>query len=410
LRERWLALALILIVVAVILKQPPLLVLAVLFFVVSAVSRFWSRFSLWGVSYRRLLSSRRAFFGETVILELSITNRKFIPLPWIHVEEEIPEELLLLKGRSSSSYKPARRQLSSAFSVGWYSRLTRRYPLQCLKRGCYGFGPATIESGDPFGFVRTSMTVEQQERLLVYPPILPLEELGIPSRHPFGNLRTRQHLFQDPVQTVTTRDYVAGDPFNRVHWPATARLQRLQSRVFEKTSSVDLALFLDTRTVGHSLHWGALVTSLLETAVIAAASIASDTIGKSSKVGFYANEYYQQSNRFMRLPPSDHPDQLREILEALAQIRGVASLAAAELLAREARGLAWETTVVLITAVPTDEAVASLGRLRRTGRRIALVLIGAAVAAPGLGGIPIYRVSEEVYTRKLAAVSLEATL
>lgn len=402
----WLLITIVLLILAVILKQSSLLVVAILFFLTSGVARIWSRYALQKVDYERHLSARRVFFGEGVTLDISITNNKFLPLPWLHIEEEVPEEVTFLKGKTYSSSEPTRATLSSFLSIGWYHRLTRRYPIQCPKRGLFLFGPVTINSGDPFGFFRTAINIENQAQLLVYPRILPLEELGIPSRHPFGDLRIRRHLFEDPVQVMTIRDYVSGDPLKRIHWKTSARLQRLQTRVFEHTTTIDTALFLDTRTVAYSYYWSLINQNFLETAVMAAASIANYSIKEGYKVGFYANEHYYYSDRLMRLPPSNHPDQLKEILGALAQVKGVPHFTAEKLLNEETRNLSWETTVVLITAVPTQEITAALKNLQRAGRRVALVQIGAKSSAVKIDGLLTYQVSEEVYCKNLDTLSL----
>jgi uncharacterized protein (DUF58 family) len=402
----WLLLTFLILIAAVILKQTPLLILAVLFFLTSGIARLWSRYSLQRVEYKRHLSSNRVFFGENITFEFTITNRKFIPLSWVRIQEEVPAEVTLLKGKTSASHKVNREVLSNFISLGWYHRLTRRYPIQCLKRGIFEFGPVNISSGDPFGFFRNRVDLKPQERLLVYPRIVPLEELGIPSRHPFGDLRVRRHMFEDPVQVMTTRDYVSGDPMKNIHWKSSARLQKLQSRVFEHTTTMDMALFLDTRTVADTFYWSLISPDFLETAVIVAASIASYSANNGYKTGFYANEYYWFSDNIMKLPPSNHPDQLKQVLEALAQVRGLATLSAEKMLDREARHLSWETTLVLITAVPTIDLMAALKRYQRAGRRVALVLIGGATAGIKGEGIMVYRVSPEIYRQNLDSLRL----
>ncbi len=383
-----------------------LLVVAAIFFISSGVARLWSRYSLLRLDYDRHLSTNRVFFGESVTFDMRITNRKFLPLPWLRIEEEIPEEVTLLKGKSQASAKPSRSILSSFLSLGGYHRLTRRYPIQCSKRGIFFFGPTTILGGDPFGFFRTDLTLEQTDQLLVYPRILPLDALGIPSRHPFGDIRVKKHLFQDPVQVMTTRDYVNGDPLKHIHWKATARLQQMQSRVFERTTSMDFALFLDTRTVSDSYYWSLISPDFLETAILAAASIASYSINNDYNVGFYANEYYWYSDRLIKLPPSSHPDQLKKILEALAQVKGLSTINAEQMLNKEARNLSWEATIVLITAVPTEGLISTLKHLYKAGRRVALVTIGGNFPAGNMDGLLIYQVSEDLYRKQMDSLSL----
>ena len=240
----------------------------------------------------------------------------------------------------------------------------------------------------------------------MYPRILPLEELGIPSRDPFGDLRVRRHLFEDPVRAVSTRDYVYGDPLKRIHWRATARVRRLQSRVFETTTTVDMALFLDARTV--EPHLFGRVPQLLETAVIVAASIANHAIGAGYRTGMYSNDFYRHTDRLMKLPPSDHPDQLQRVLEALAQVQGFPALGIEQLLNREARSLPWGTTLTVVTAMPNEQVLATLSRFQRAGRRVALIVVGEETTEFNAGGLTVYHVSDQVYWRELEALRLSS--
>lgn len=394
----WLIITFVLLVAAILMRQAPILLVALLFFLVSGITRLWARYALERVEYSRHLASPRVFFGETVTLEIGVTNRKLLPLPWMHVQDEVPDGVVFLKGRTHPSSKPTRAILANFLSLGWYRRLTYRYPVQCLRRGYFTFGPATIRSGDLFGFFQKTSTVKTLDRLLVYPRIVSLEELGLPSRDPFGDLRIRRHLFEDPVQVLSTRDYAYGDPLKRINWKATARLNRLQTRVFEPTTTVDLALFLDMRTavpprLGPS-------EQLLETAVITAASIASHALHQSYRIGLYVNEPYRETERMIKLPPSDHPEQELRVLEALAQVQGWPFMPVEELLNTEGRTLPWSATLAVITAAPLAPVLASLHRFRRVGRRVALIVVGGSGPRLNMDGIIMYRVSDELYRQE----------
>lgn len=400
----WLPITVVLLLAAVALEQALLLLVALIFFLASGIARLWARYALQRVDYGRHLSANRAFFGDTIVLDTRIANSKILPLPWVHILDEVPDELTFIKVRTTPAFRKGRAHLSSFLSLGWYHRITRRYSVQCLRRGYFTFGPATIRSGDLFGFFHNETTEEKLDYLLVYPRIVPLEDLGIGSKAPFGDIRVRRHLYEDPVRVVSTRDYAPGDPLKHIHWKATARLRRLQSRVFEPTTTVDLALFLDVRTVEAPL-WGR-VEQLLETAVIAAASIASHAVQNGHRVGLYVNEPYLYSGGLIRLPSSDHPDQHQRVLEALAQVQGWPALPMEQLLNREARNIHGFATLAVITAEPSEQLLASLLRFRRAGRRVVLVTVGGQPGGSSPGGLPQYHVSDQVYWRELESVRL----
>ena len=274
------------------------------------------------------------------------------------------------------------------------------------RTGLFFFGPTNIKSGDPFGFFRNQTTLEDQDQLIVYPRILASGRTGYTLSPSVRRFAGAAPPVRRPGAGHDHRDYVSGDPLKHIHWKATARSQNIQSRVFEHTTSVDLALFLDTRTVADTFYWSLISPDFLETGVLTATAIAAYAVKNDYKVGLYANEYYYYSDRLMRLPPSNHPDQLKSILEALAQVKGFPAMTMEKLLSKETRNLTWETTIVLITAVPTEGLLYTLKRLQRAGRRVALVKIGKQAPAIKIEGLLTYQVSEEVYSRQMEAISL----
>lgn len=390
--------------IGVILSQIPLLLIAFLLMLVWGTTRLWERYALTRIEYSRRLSSKRAFFGDELLLELEVANRKPLPLPWVEIDDEMPEEITFLKGKTTQSHKVARVHLTSLLSLGWYHRVKRLYPIRCDQRGYFTFGPTRICSGDLFGFSRQEIEFKDIDQLIVYPRIVPLEQRGIPSKQPLGGIRTRRHIFQDPILTMGVRDYHFGDSLKRIHWKTTARLGKLQTKVFEPTTSVDVGIFLDVRTV-QPPSWG-LVTQSLEMVVMAAASITNHAMSAGYRVGLYANQRRQPIGELVRIPPSQHADQMVHILEVLAQIHSSESMPIARFVSLESRNLPWGSTLVLITAVPTEALLTTLLRIRRVGRQVALVIIGGSTI-PHLRGLPVYCIPDDVSWREVETLNLQ---
>jgi len=392
----------------VILNQIPMMLVALLLLLVWGATRLWERYALTRIEYHRHLSAKRAFFGEELLLELEVTNRKLLPLPWVEIDDEMPEDITFLKGKTTSSHKTARVHLTSLLSLGWYHRVKRRYPICCDHRGHLTFGPARIRSGDLFGFSRQEIEVNDVNRLIVYPKIVPLEQPSIPSKQPLGDILTKRYIFQDPILTMGVRDYHFGDSLKRIHWKTTARLGKLQTKVYEPTTSVDMGIFLDVRTVKPPT-WG-MIQQRLELGVMAAASIANHAMAAGYRVGLYANQRRQPIGEPVRIPPSQHTEQMVNILDALAQIHSAAeSMPISRFISLESRNLPWGSTLVLITAMPTETLLATLLRMKRFGRRVALVIIGGP-ETPSLDGLPTYRISDDVPWREVETLTLKVAM
>jgi len=393
--EAWLVLAAILTLCGIAFRRQGLVLIALLLLTIVFVSWVWNRLALWGVSYRRTFSVRRAFCGETVEITLQVDNRKPLPLSWLRVEDTFPARLSLEGGEVVVSSGTNLGTLSTFFSLNGYERARRRYRLRCTQRGFYPFGPVTLESGDLFGLFRSQQRLEWQDWLIVYPKVLPLAELGLPAKDPFGEIKARKRIFEDPSRTIGVRDYQPEDDFRRIHWKATARHQRLQAREYEPATSIQLIIFLNVATLPK--HWQGVIPELLERAVSVAASIASYGLSQRWPVGVIANGALPRSDQPIKVLPGRSPTQLVRILEALAAVTPFATSSIEELLTTESPRLPWGATLVVVTAVVSEELEAALLQLKEVGRR--LVLISLALNPPDeqrLQGITVYHLRPEV--------------
>jgi uncharacterized protein (DUF58 family) len=407
----WLYIAVLLFVVSLIIHQIPLLLISVLFLFAGGISRLWGRYCLSRVEYQRRLSTNCVFFGEEVQLEVEVVNRKLLPLPWIQIDDEVPEAVILSKTKTSPSPEAShvlltdRMLLTNVLSMNWYHKVKRRYQMHCLHRGYFAFGPARLYSGDLFGFFRRETEVQALDYLMVYPKILPLEKLGIPSTQPLGDIRTRNYLFQDPILTMGVRDYHSGDSLKHIHWKSTARLGQMQTRVFEPTTTIDMGIFLDVRTT-EKQYWGHSIPQLLELVVIVAASIASYARTNGYCVGLYSNGNLWFSPELIRIPPSQHPDQMRYILEALAKVQPVEIIPISNMIVDEVRNLPWGSSLVVISAIPSGDLLATLLNMKRAGRKVALIVVGDAGTSISVEGLEVYYVREDVDWRELESVQI----
>jgi uncharacterized protein (DUF58 family) len=402
--DYWLVIAVIIFIISVALHQVQLALLALLFLLTGGVSRLWNRFCLHRIEFRRHLSRDHVFFGEEIVYEVQIDNRKPLPLPWLQIEDELPEKVALLKGKATPT-SDERVVLSNMFPVNMYHRIKRRFPMRCSQRGTFIFGPSSIRSGDLFGFFRKEKRIETLDYLFVYPRLVPLEKLGIPSRQFFGDIRLKKHLFQDPVLTAGAREYVPGDSLKRIHWKSTARLGRLQTRLYEPTTTVDISLFLDVRTLKAPL-WGSIF-QLQELGIITVASLAQHALEEGFRVGLYVNQITRFSRGMVTVPHSQHPDQLVRILETLAQLHQIESMPIDRFIRQEATNLPWGSSLVVVSARPTDELLGALFDLKRVGRSVALVQVGGALPEADGKNLPVFHVTDKIAWEVVQEIGLK---
>lgn len=398
--------AIVILLLSIVWRQGLLFVVSLVLLLALSVAWVWGRYCLDRVEYRRRLSQSRAFFGEEVELAIEIINRKLLPLAWIEIEDEIPSDLEPVKGRSVPSHKAGRSLLLNLLSLRPYERVRRRYRVRCDTRGLFTFGPTRLCSGDVFGFYSREAEVAQRDQLLVYPRVVPITRLGLPAKDPFGDRKTRQWIFEDPLRTVGVREYVYGDSPRRIHWKATARSQKLQVKVYEPTTSYRLMVFLNLNTYGQFWWWPGFDSDVLELSISVAASVANWAVEQGYQVGLCANSLLQGASERVKVPAGRDPEQLTQILEALAKTLPFASVPFESLLRAESHELPYGATLVLITAVLSDEILSAVLALRASGHRLALLLIGDDAPDLREPGITVYRIGAEARWRELPELAL----
>lgn len=356
---------------------------------VVAVSTWWKNNALVNVSYERHFDRTHVFPGEPLHMTLHILNLKPLPLTWLQFQDEIPiapeeaSSLSKVQGETTGRYV-----LQNTFSMAGHERKQRTFTLTFGQRGFKQLGPVRYNSGDIFTLFTTQQMRDYRDTLVVYPRIWPLVELGLPAKEPFGPLTTRQSLFTDPIKTQGIRDYHPHDRFRDVHWKATARRGSLQTKIYDPSTGMSLAIFLNVATMPK--HWQGHFPELLERAVSVAGSIANYAAEQKWGIGLYANGSVPRSDQPIRVPPGRAPAQLMHILEALAAVTEFATGAIELLMQRESPRLPWAATLVLVTAVLTEEMAIGVLRLKEAGRRIALLYLGEAAPRFRLDGITLY--------------------
>ncbi len=374
------------------------MIVIVLGLVLSAagLSKLWSRFSLVGVSCERSLSETRIFPGEHIDLRLRLVNRKLLPLPWIQMDDEIPTglspDITLTPGS-----KPGVGYMSKAAALLWYTGVSWKQRLYGNKRGYYTLGPIALTSGDIFGFYPRSITEPLIDHVIIYPRILPIAKLEIPPIYPIGETIAGRRIFEDPIRVIGVRDYSPHDSRRRIHWKASARHQNLQVKVFEPSTTLNVALFLAVDSFPHDSLQGKEDSELnistaasadsfqqevsqddedFELGISATASIANHLTEQRSSVGLFVNSRLADSGQPIEMLPGSSTGQLVEMLEALAKVTRLSSGPFEEFLQTELIGLPWGTTLIITLSRPSPSLIELLDSLQKSEHRLMVLQVG----------------------------------
>jgi uncharacterized protein (DUF58 family) len=233
------------------------------------------------------------------------------------------------------------------------------------------------------------------------PKVIPLVGFDIASRRPIGEVRMSHRLYEDPTRIAGVRMYQPGDPFNRIHWGATARTGLLHSKVYEASCIAGATILLDFHRGSFDAGHEPVRSDL---AVTAAASIAAAICEMGQQVGLVTNgrdaadrirtEGWQQTDLLNRrvalkaagmldvnsrlrpqiVPTMRGTSQLGRLLETLARIELTDGLTLPQLVYESASRIPVSATVIAVLSSVTPATAVSLANLRRRGFHVMAIV------------------------------------
>jgi uncharacterized protein (DUF58 family) len=385
--SRYLFFLLVLFVIAAILRIDFFFTIGYLLFGLFVLGRLWIQRGLKGMRLTRSFTGR-AFTGDDVLVRVTLHNTGRLPVPWVQTHESLPVELIA---------PPFHREV---FSLAAGEQRYFEYELHCRRRGVYPLGPLRAQAGDLLGLEPAQQVELAPEPMVVYPQVVAMARLGVPTHSPLVALPAGMPLFEDPARVTGVRDYQRGDSPRRIHWTATASAGRLLVKQYQPAIARETMLCLDMALEGYGLRRRYEASEL---AVVVAASLANHIIVRERlPVGLTTEAADGQSERATQffLPARRERGHLMSVLEALARVQLAQAQPLAERLRHVRARLAWGTTLIAITGAAGDDLFDSLATLRHAGLVVALVLVQAEVttatqARARLLGVPIRQVWRE---------------
>ncbi|MBN1562217.1 MAG: DUF58 domain-containing protein, partial [Anaerolineae bacterium] len=192
---------------------------------------FWAWSSVNWVTIARLTQARRAQVGHPLDETFIVRNTGLLPKLWLEVRDHsnLPNHHA---SHVVPTLFPRRRYRWDAHTI-------------CVRRGEFTLGPMTVVSGDPFGLFQSPRQIAAISSIIVYPPTVPVHRFAAPVGTLSGGESVRRRAHFVTTNAAGIREYQPGDSFNRIHWPSTARRNRLLVKEFELDPLADVWVFLD---------------------------------------------------------------------------------------------------------------------------------------------------------------------
>jgi uncharacterized protein (DUF58 family) len=390
----WFAVAIAVLAAAFLFRAPYVAYSVYAFLLLVGLAHVSSVLWLSGLDCTRTVSQTTLQQGDEIDVEVTIENRRGWPIPWIFFEDLYPADFPCMgDNRRLAVLMPGR-------VVKLYYKLT------CPRRGYHRIGPLVMESGDLFGLQRRFRTGVQQNYISVLPTVAYIETFNIASRRPQGPVKMTNRIYEDPSRIASVREYMRGDPMNRIHWKASARTGELFTKTLEATTVTGGTMILDLHelsykpehkeermelaiTVTASIAYllqasgeqAGMLTNAFDAAIVAEYDIAArEMVSREDLVKNIRGDEISDAIRPLLVPTLKSPMQAQKIAENLARVVPGHGLDIDQLVLAEFRGLPRDASLLPVVPLVTERFALTLAEMKHSGFGVSVFLINDRVA------------------------------
>ena len=205
-----------------------LALLGAIFGVILAEYLIYKKYGYSGLSYSVSFGSDEVFEGDDVYLFEEISNRGRLPLPYVRSDTNLPEGLrfCIFEEKNGKAKTNLTGYIQSIFLLRPGATVKRRWRVRCLGRGEYTLTGVIIGTTDLFGLFRGTRELEfsadRCPKLTVLPSTMSLSDNFTSSKYLCGDIVSNICPVTDPLRICGAREYMPGDPVNRINWKSSA--------------------------------------------------------------------------------------------------------------------------------------------------------------------------------------------
>lgn len=353
-------------------------IIVVLLLVIFLQGMIYSKYGLRGLSYHRQFRQGSVFAGETIEMVDEIANKKLLPMPWLRLEVKMSPHLIK-EGTNVEKEETFHRTL---FSLRPYQKITRKHRLVGSKRGYYPLQTVAVTTGDAIGFGEVFDSFEAATSVTVFPALVPLEEIPLPSHSWLGDITVKRWIIEDPFLQAGVREYQQGDSLKSINWHATARTQQLQVNKKDYTADHHLLIYVNFDT-NEDIRLPVEYPEAIEKALAYAASLAQYTLANGIATGFGCNGYFVEpfTNSIDRIKPSVRVEasssgqQWDYLLDAIAKLKIDRSRNFRAFLQEDVEAGLTKHDILIFTVQVTEKVCRQIAALEQLGNAVEVVEI-----------------------------------
>lgn len=324
------------------------------------------------VTVTRSLSRISLAAGDTLTVEVRVSFRSSIPLPWMVIADHWSQ------GQHQELLFP-----------GFRRSLTYSYPLEEVQRGVHRLHGCSVSWGDMLGLFTGGCQSGCGDSFKVRPRPLYIGGAALYSSAKAGDMALSSRTRNYSAEAGEIREYAPGDPLSRIHWKNSARKGTLQSRVPEREEGRMSCIVLANTPGEYQIPYGALTPrgqrsaapDAFEQAVSAAMGLLLAAEQTGSYVQLFSGGWPEGMARHEGL--GQIPSRVQDMLTEIAP-DGRRPLST--LLEDASKGWIPGMTVAVITGRLEEESARSLARFLVQGVKVELYYVWDQPAPEPAGG------------------------
>ncbi|MFC0014217.1 MULTISPECIES: DUF58 domain-containing protein [Allobacillus] len=253
--------------------------------------------------------------GGTGSIEVVIRQKGILPLLMAKISMEMDHAIELSGGKMHR--RRERTFVEKPFSLQFWEEKTIEFPYTAKQRGVSQIRSLEIILPNPFNLNQIYLKLDDLNltEVVVFPKKKAVHHLQHVQPKGKGEHVTQQSLYIDRSRNIGTRPYEFGDPFNQIHWKASARTGEFHVKVDERVSHLSRMFLINVKLTRNNRE-------AFEEMVEQVAYLAMDATKKGIPYSLYINILSMNRVPFIHQAEGKGEKHLGNTLELLARIQG----------------------------------------------------------------------------------------
>lgn len=307
----------------------------------------------------------RLFPNEEVLWEIQMENKSYFPIVSGNLKFNLGHNVQVMNMKEKK--KKYWQGIEIPFSLNARRKHVMKLPIKAVERGTARLGQLVYQFPHLFSFQEMKMRYQEsyQTEFIVYPELKTVTGLEVVFHQFPGDARMQFSPYEDIQSRVGTRDYQAGDSFQRINWKASVRSQDLQTNVYEKVADRSFVFIVNLKQEQRAGESDRTEDLLSYTAYLSKYATEIDT-----PYEILLNVRQPGGKTFLQLPEGNDNRHLAKSLEFLARIPRQPITSPFEVLLYHTAKTLQQRKTVIVIGEADDAAALQITQLQQRGHTV----------------------------------------